>query len=612
MSAPDSAAWESTIPDRWRAACRAHAHRLAVSAGGETLTYAELDARSNAIARAVLVRGEAAREPVALLMDKRPRLVAAFLGALAAGRLVLPLDPSHPAGRLAQICAGAGASLLVTDATHRALAGSLGAHVPAILDLDAAPLDPGTAAPRLPLWPDSLATLLYTSGSTGEPKGVAQSHRGALHDADNLMTRVRLGPADRMALVLALGTVGSIRDVLATLLSGGSVHLFDLGAAGFPALAAWLRGERITYTNLVATLFRHFAAALTPDARFPDIRVMRVGSEAVALSDLDALQRHFPPRCLLSSGFSATETATATRLFMEIDSVVAGGQITAGHAAPGFGVRILDEVGRPCAAGELGEIAIASPYLALGYWRRPELTALAFRPDPEGDGARMYMTGDLGRLRDDGSLELAGRRDARIKIHGVAVHPAEVELAVQAMPGIAQAAVAVRTRAPGDPRLVAYVVPVAEGGPSAVELRRHLRDRLPATMLPSAVVFLPALPSSETGKVNHRALPEPDWTQVADYVAPRTPLEQLLAAMWAEALAVDRVGADDGFVELGGDSLRALALVDAIRARLGLELSAGALLAAATVGEMAVLVTGALAGRLPDGARDPWLGRSGD
>ena len=192
MRAPSSeatAAWEATIPERWQAASRAHADRLAVSAGGEALTYVELDARCNAIARAVLELGGVGPEPVALLLEKRPRLIAAFLGVLAAGKPVLPLDPSHPAGRLGQICVGAGASLLITDTAHRALADPLGAHAPTLLDLDAAPLAPAATAPRVPVWPDSLATLLYTSGSTGEPKGVAQSHRGVLHDTENLMAR---------------------------------------------------------------------------------------------------------------------------------------------------------------------------------------------------------------------------------------------------------------------------------------------------------------------------------------------------------------------------------------------------------------------------------------
>jgi len=589
-----------------------HARRLAVRSRGEELTYLEVDARSNGIARAVLDALGARAEPVAVLLGKSPRLIATFLGVLKAGKAVVPLDPSHPAARLVQICASAGAPLLVTERAHRALADSLGLGAAPVLDLDVVALRPTAAAPRVALSPDTLATILYTSGSTGEPKGVAQNHRGTLHNAVNLVNRLRLGPDDRLSLILAAGTVGSIRDIVAALLSGASIHPFDLGAAGFPALAGWIRDERLTYINMVVTLFRHLLAAVPADARFPTVRVVRCGSEHLAASDLAAFRRHFPPDCLFFTGFSATETGTATRLFFRAHAPPMDEHVSAGYAAEDFEVLILDEAGRPCAPGELGEIAIRSPYLALGYWRRPDLTARAFRPDPGGRGARIYLTGDLGRLSPDGCLALVGRRDSQVKIHGASVDPTEIELALQAMPGVRQAAVVVRERTPGDPRLVAYVAPSRVPGPTTAELRHHLQERLPGFMIPAAFVTLTVLPSTPGGKLDRRALPEPDWTGAAPFVAPRTSVEELLAAMWADVLEAETVGIHDGFLELGGDSLQALRLVARIRDRLGLDVRAAALLGAATVAEMAVVVTvAALAERIAADDREGLLGDPG-
>jgi len=613
--ASDRPAWETSIPEWLRETARRHGERLAVRASGESLTYAGLDRCSDGIARALLETAGPQLEPVAVLLAKRPALVAALHGAWKAGKVVVPLDPSYPARRLRQICSDAGASLVITEGAHRASAASLG---PAVLDLDEVAWREGADLPPVAVSADALATILYTSGSTGEPKGVVQNHRGTLHNALKLATRLRLQPGDRLSLILAAGTVGSIRDILAALLSGAAILPFDLGASGFPALGAWIRAERLTFVNMVATLFRHLMAALPGDARFPDVRAVRVGAEALAGTDLDAFRRHFAPGCVLFTGLGATETGTATELFVDAGAPGIDGRVPAGYATEGFEILVIDDAGHPCPRGEVGEVAIRSEFIALGYWGRPDLTAAAFRPDPgDGrggrgcDGARVYLTGDLGRLRPDGCLDLVGRRDAQVKLHGVRIDLAEVELAIQAVPGVRQAAVVVRDRAPGDPQLVAYVVPSTGGGPTATALRRHLHDRLPSAMVPAVFVELPELRSTPGGKLDRRALPDPDWSATAAFVAPRTPVEEVIAGIWAEVLGASPVGVHDTFVELGGDSLRALALVDAIRDRLRLELPAAELLAASTVAEMAVMVASALAGRLPDAARARLLDRPG-
>jgi acyl-coenzyme A synthetase/AMP-(fatty) acid ligase len=509
------------------------------------------------------------------------------------------------------VCRDAGAPLLVTERAHRPLAASLGLPAARVLDLDADPIRRDAARLDVAVTPDTLATILYTSGSTGEPKGVVQNHRGTLHDALHLRHHLRVGADDRVSIVLAWGAVGTVRDLVASLLGGASVYPGEIGTAGFRGVADWIERERISYVNLVVTLFRHLVAALGPDERLASVRVLRSGSESLGRADLLAFRRHFGPGCVLFGGFSATETGTATFAPIPADAEPRDGPIGAGAASDDYEVLVLDGSGRPVDRGEAGEIAFRSRYLAVGYWRRPDLTARAFLPDPEGGDARIYLSGDLGRVRPDGTLDLGGRRDSRVKIHGASVDPGEIEQALHAAPGVRQAAVVIRERKPGEPRLVAYVAPAPAARPTPVELRRHLFTQLPGYMIPATFVILPELPAGLTGKVDRRALPEPDWGQTTPFVAPRTEIEALLVRLWAEVLDATRIGVDHGFLDLGGNSLLALALMSRIREELHLDLPAADLLAAGTVAEMAIVVTAALADRLPAAERERLLGGSG-
>jgi amino acid adenylation domain-containing protein len=588
---------EGPIYRRFEALAVRDPERVALRAAAGTLTYGTLAAQAFRIAHAVVRERGAREEAVALLLDKDAPLIAAFLGVLAAGKIFVPLDPSYPRERQRFILEDSGAPLLITDARRAADARAIVGAGHRLLDLDSLDAFLPTAAPALPLSGDTLATILYTSGSTGRPKGVLQDHRSILHNAMNMANSLRLGADDRVGLVQSLSVVGGVRDTLAGLLSGSAVAVYDLPTLGVGPMAGWLRREGVTIVNMVVTVFRHFAATLDPADQFPTVRVLKSGSEALTARDVETFHRHFPPPAVLWSGFGTTETGNATQLLIDRATPLSGGGVPTGLPLDGMEVLILDEAGAPVPRGEIGELVVRSRYLALGYWRLPDLTSRAFREDAGAAGAQRYHTGDLARLAADGGLELIGRRDAMVKIRGLRVELGEVEAALLALPEIAQAAVLAHAQGPGDIRLAAYVVPRELPGPGPADLRRALAATLPASMVPARFITLPALPATPQGKVDRRALPTPNWGRVegsGPLVLPRTPVERELAPIWAEVLGVERIGVTDAFLDLGGNSLLAGRLAACVQERLAVSIPMPVLLAASSVEAMAVVVTAAL------------------
>jgi acyl-coenzyme A synthetase/AMP-(fatty) acid ligase/acyl carrier protein len=308
--------------------------------------------------------------------------------------------------------------------------------------------------------------------------------------------------------------------------------------------------------------------------------------------------RHFAPPCVLSHALGPTETLTACWLILPHGTSVREGKLPIGRSLPDKEVLLLDENRREVADGEIGELAIRSRYVSTGYWRDAERTAAAFIADPAGSSARVYLTGDLGRRLPDGNLLHIGRRDFQVKIRGNRIDVTEIEVALRALEGIADAAVVGREDAPGDVRLVAYYVATAKLPVPPSALRRHLAATLPDFMIPAAFVALDAIPQTPTGKADRLRLPPPDQQRTAEgvpFVAPRTPLERDLAAIWADVLGVDRVGVDDEFTDLGGDSLAAALIIARAATACGVTLPMPTLFHAPTVALMAEVIAAARA-----------------
>lgn len=577
---------EGSIFERFRQVARAHRDRPAVRERGGVVTYGELEASADAVAAALAARLGAAPGPVVLFVEAGGALLAAMLGVLRAGRFYVHLDPRLPPARLEAIWHGLGAAALIADAASfdrgRDLAGG-GAPAWHLEELTAA--SEASGAPPA-VRPDDLAYVLFTSGSTGTPKGVMHCHRNVLHNVRRLAKALSLTPEDRLTLLSSPGFGAGASDIFGAFLTGAAVCPISMAGEGLRRLPESLEREGITVFHSVPTVFRSFWSTLDGSTDLSRVRVVRLGGEPVLASDFQLYRNRFSTRCRFHVGLGATEVGVVRDWSAGHDTVWPGGT-PLGYPLDETEVVLLDDAGR--AGSEEGEIAVIARTLAVGYWKDPAATAAAFEVVPGRPGFRRFRTGDLGRMLPDGCLLFAGRKDARLKIRGHRVETLEVEAALLEVPGIREAAVGGRSR-PDGTQLVAWLACRGEDRPGIGDLRLALARRLPEFMVPSVFVFLEALPRTATGKVDRDVLPDPAGERPslsAAFVEPRDEAEALAASGFERALGLDRVGADDDFFELGGDSLSAVELLTGLSDAFGAELSVADLLESPTPAGMA-------------------------
>ncbi|MEU0587931.1 amino acid adenylation domain-containing protein [Streptomyces sp. NPDC006132] len=553
----------------------------AVHHGDTTLTFARLDAAADALAAALLARGAGPESVVAVALPRGPDLVTALLATLKAGAACMPVDPSYPPERIALMLADAHPRLVVSDQeTARRLA----------LDPESV-CDPGetaTAVPRPPLSPDHPAYVVFTSGSTGRPKGVLGTQR-ALANRLAWGRTLTDGPAGVRVAKSPISFIDGLTELLGALVAGEAVALADDGTTGDPtALAALASRHRATLLTAVPSLYATLVESAPPGS-FGSVRTWISSGEPLTTDLAHRLTARWPNARLVNL-YGCSEAAGDSLAHVHADDESRAGRRDADPAEPrrrtagtvplgrpiaGTRVHVLDPFLRPAPTGAVGELYLAGDGLARGYLNQPGRTAERFVADPFGPpGSRLYRTGDLARLRPDGTVEFLGRADQQVKIRGFRVEPGEIEAAARALPGVRAAAVVAREDGTAPRRLVAYVEPDTGAGrrPDPAGLRHALAERLPAHLVPAAVVVLEALPLTPSGKLDRRALPAPDFTRASTFDPPRTEPEKALCALFAEVLGVERVGVHDDFFALGGDSIVSVRLADRAR-RAGLGLS---------------------------------------
>jgi amino acid adenylation domain-containing protein len=588
---------EGSLIDRFRQQCARHGERVAVVDEGSSFTYDRLDEYTDVIARSVRAADPAETEkPVAVVVNHSAKAVVALIGVLKTGRPYVPLDPRYPASRNRYLLLDSQATLVLSDDGNENVVAEFNDGSIPVLNLDRLSGGSSDEEIKANIEPERPAFILYTSGSTGKPKGAIQTHQNVLHEVMNYTNGAGIAPSDRMVLVSSLSFGDSVRTVYAALCNGATLYPFDVRSEGLAALADWMVRQRITVYRSVPTLFRHFAASLSDSVDFPHLRLVYMAGEPVYRVHFD-LYRRLPAECIFVNGLGSIETFTFRWAFYDKESEFDGVFVPVGHGLSDKETLLLDEVGREVEAGEIGEMVVKSRYLSPGYWGQADLTAAAFRPAPESDGQRMYNTGDLGRVLSDGTMVHVGRRDFQVKIRGHRVETAEIEHALRSIAGVEEAVVAATDSREGDSRLVAYTVLHEGSDLTGVQLHDVLAQSLPAYMVPSVVVLLDALPLLPNGKINRRALPEPPRTRPQlpiGYVEPRTPVERKLSRIWAHVLDLDRVGSKDDFLQLGGQSLMAMRIVNEVTRQFGVAIKIGSLLEASTVAAMAQAVEHAI------------------
>ncbi len=582
------------IPHRMERMAARFPERLALKDDAEALSYDEMNRRVNRLARLILDRDPDRRRPVAVCLEHGYAAVLAVLAALKAGKFYVSLDTAYPRARIEYLLRDSGAALCLSSAVKApALAPLLPDGFPVLDIAEAAPaLDDSNL--DIPIGPDDPAFITYTSGSTGEPKGVLSTHRVVLRGKMASINSHRLCREDRVAQLASFSFAAATSYFMGPLFVGAACLPFDVRAHGLAAVADWLERERITMFHMVPSVFRAFVP-LAGGRRFPDVRMVSLGGETVLPHDLELFQRCFSEGCLLRLTMSMTEAGCAiSRIYFGIHSPVPRDVMPCGYDAEDVEVLLWDDEGRQVAAGSVGEIVVRSRYLPPGYWGRPGLSARTFEPDPAGSDARIYRTGDLALRTPEGCLVHRGRRDFQVKVRGMRIETAEVETALLSLEGVSNAVVVARGDGAGQQRLVAYLaVDAAAMRPGVGELRAGLAQKLPAYAVPAAFVIMDDLPLTPNGKVDRRALPDPDEAAApagAAYVAPRDMVERQLALLWQELLGVPRVGARDNFFDLGGHSLLAGPLFTTIEQIYGRKLPLSTLVEAPTLETLAAVV----------------------
>jgi amino acid adenylation domain-containing protein len=617
---------DSTLVEQFEQAVEKFSDLTAIVQEDRKLTYHDLNQAANRLAHAILARLQPGEAPVVFIMDDKCAAVITILGILKAGRMYLGLEPSLPLEHLENIFKDAGPALVVSNTACLPLARQVTPTGISILNLDLLEGGFPDDNPHVLLSPASKAAVFYTSGSTGQPKGAVHDHRSALHFIwikVNVLERV---PGDQVPLSLSFSYGWSLDLIFGTLFSGATIHPCDLQKMTMGAFGDWLARQHITIVPCPVSFFRQWMTSLSGSAHMdlPDLRLLDTGGGKLISQDLVDWRKHFTSNCKLNYYYGSTEAGLLTIQKYDQNSDITDPVPPLGFATPDTQIILIDEAGQAVGQGREGEIIIKSRYMIPGYWHRPELTAAVFHPDPADPGLQIFYTGDVGRWLPNGMLEFLGRKDNQVKIRGYRVETDDVLSTLSSHPGVKDAYVAARPlpHALNEKRLVAYIVPGMGMHPTSADLRAYLTARLPGFMVPARFVFLEKFPLNPHSKVDASALPEPTRESDIPPIAPRNPVEEKLSKIWLDAFHFERIGVQDDFLELGGDSLLAMKILTDVEDQFDRKLPLAFLAECRTVEQMAQFlersgnqVSSSLITFQPAGSRPPLFlfpGKHGD
>jgi len=578
---------DATITSRFSSIAARYPRRIAAVDRNSQLTYKQLDQESNRLAETINNRCGDRPRPIALLLPQGVPAVIATIGTLKARMFYVPCDCAAQEVWLREVLSEVQPAIILSDADNMTLARSIAPPGITVMDVCA----PGSPSPNDEAYvrkgvADDIAYVFFTSGTTGRPKGVFDTHRNVLHNVLRYTNALAIRRDDRVSLLQSPAFSGTVSSLFCALLNGACVFPVDIRRESMGTLASWLQEQAITIYHSVPAIFRGIADG---DREFSSIRIVRLEGDRGSKRDLQRFRRHFPDESMMVNGLGTTETGLVSQFFMDRTTCLTGETLPVGYPSTDMQVSIVGEDGDKLPTGSVGEIVVTSRYLAAGYWRRPDLTAAAFETPSTDPTQRSYRTGDLGRIAEDGSLEHLGRVDSKIRLHGQWVVPAVVEEVLVDFAGVDEAAVGV-TGDIGNESLVAYLKYGDAEQPDVGTLREHLVARVPIHSVPARFVSVHELPVTAYGKIDRSALPDHDRIRPklsTPYVAACGVLQQQLVELWQDVLNLDEVGIRDDFFALGGDSLLAVQLLTGLELLIEHTVPPDILLGAATIENMA-------------------------
>lgn len=584
-------------------------HNVAVEFGGRELSYSELNARANRLAHYLRSNGVGPEVRVAICLQRSPEMMIALLGVLKSGGAYVPMDPADPADRLAHILFDSQVQILLTE---KAVGNRLPEGIAKTICVDADEELIRAESEKNPTGgalPENLAYVIYTSGSTGKPKGTLISHRGAVHYLWPARDYYQVKDGNGAIVFSPITFDMVVTSLFAPLLAGTKVRLMA-NESPLEALVESLKIDReLSFVKLTPAHLEMLAQETAGEPVSDWSRAFIVGGEALMAESISFWRKNAPHTRIFNE-YGPTETVVGCCVHEVAEDTPATGPVSIGWPTANTELYLLDHKMQLVPKGVVGELFISGDGVARGYHNRPSLTAERFLPDPFSStpGARMYKTGDLTRLSFEGGLDYLGRNDQQLKIRGYRIEPGEIETVLRQHPSVREALVLAPEEKRGEKRLVAYVVPDKKRGVSISELRSFVSTQLPEYMVPAYFIRLDAFPLARSGKVDRKALPSPDVVRPDIdelYIPPRTLIEETLCAIWAEVLGIERVGIDDNFFALGGDSIRSIQ-VRAKALRKGLNIENRHLFQHHTIRELARVVAFADAGAIEPVKTEPF------
>ncbi len=552
-----------------------HKTQIAIKDSGGSYTYQDVKEISDRICTYLIQHDLKKGDIVGLVFEQSKECVAATIGVLKAGCSFVPLDVNDPITRLATIIEDCKPTILIHSVKHETIAAELNDNHCLIRCFSTLISDQNTAIELPEVSPDDRAYIFYTSGTTGEPKGVCQTHRNLLHFIAQYSSPLKITSSDKLSMLYSLNFSASNMDVFSSLLNGASLHFYNIKERGASKLNVWLKQEKITVLHTVPTVFRYLLKNSPPDQNYHSIRAIDLGGEALYASDVQLFRQHFSSDTICVNHLAATEASVIAQHVIEPNRDYAEGNLTVGQPAPGIEIRILNENGVDIEPGETGQIVIKSSYLSPEYYNKPKLTNSLFSDSGDIDFCRAYKSGDLGYRDKEGNLFFVGRSDDRVKIRGHSVATGEIESTLIGIKGIENVVVVSKTNHSMETMLVAFLVPTLNTNHSEKSIRDFINKQLPDYMVPGAIMFRKSLPLTLTGKVDRRLLAQEylvDDTPVSTDDLPQNTIEQRIAEMFSVILQCPTVARNQEFFDLGGNSMGMAQLIAEIEKQFNIEI----------------------------------------